>query len=100
MQNDLRRLSSILSNPILNTDSYKASHYLQYPPGTSAMFSYIESRGGRYDSTLFFGLQMLLKEYLSQPITTAMIDAARAYLPLSALKVRAENRRFFCAIFS
>ena len=25
MQNDLRRLSSILSNPILNTDSYKAS---------------------------------------------------------------------------
>ena len=79
MQNDLRRLSSILSNPILNTDSYKASHYLQYPPGTSAMFSYIESRGGRYDSTLFFGLQMLLKEYLSQPITTAMIDEARAF---------------------
>ncbi|KMY65491.1 nicotinate phosphoribosyltransferase, partial [Desulfocarbo indianensis] len=79
MQNDLRRLSSILSNPILNTDSYKASHYLQYPPGTSAMFSYIESRGGRYDSTLFFGLQMLLKEYLSQPITTAMIDEARDF---------------------
>ncbi|WP_199031363.1 nicotinate phosphoribosyltransferase [Ralstonia sp. ASV6] len=79
MQNDLRRLSSILSNPILNTDSYKASHYLQYPPGTSAMFSYIESRGGRYDRTLFFGLQMLLKEYLSQPVTTAMIDEARSF---------------------
>lgn len=79
MQNDLRRLSSILSNPILNTDSYKASHYLQYPPNTSAMFSYIESRGGRYDRTLFFGLQMLLKEYLCQPITSAMIDEARAF---------------------
>ncbi|CAJ0809975.1 nicotinate phosphoribosyltransferase [Ralstonia flaminis] len=79
MQNDLRRLSSILSNPILNTDSYKASHYLQYPPGTSAMFSYIESRGGRYDRTLFFGLQMLLKEYLSQPVTTAIIDEARSF---------------------
>lgn len=79
MQNDLRRLSSILDNPILNTDSYKASHYLQYPPGTSAMFSYIESRGGRYDRTLFFGLQMMLKEYLSRPITDAMIDEAKAF---------------------
>lgn len=39
--------SAIFSNPILNTDSYKASHYLQYPPEASAMFSYIESRGGR-----------------------------------------------------
>lgn len=79
MQNDLRRLSSLLDNPILNTDSYKASHYLQYPPGTSAMFSYIESRGGRYDRTLFFGLQMLLKEYLSRPVTGAMIDEAKAF---------------------
>jgi hypothetical protein len=34
------------------------------------------------------------------PYRGIMIDAARAYLPLSALKVRAENRRFFCAIFS
>jgi nicotinamide phosphoribosyltransferase len=72
-------ISSILSNPILNTDSYKASHYLQYPPGASAMFSYIESRGGRYDCTLFFGLQMLIKEYLCRPITAAMIEQAKAF---------------------
>ncbi|SMG56144.1 nicotinate phosphoribosyltransferase [Paraburkholderia susongensis] len=71
--------ASILSNPILNTDSYKASHYLQYPPDASAMFSYIESRGGRYERTLFFGLQMLLKEYLCRPITAAMIEQARAF---------------------
>jgi hypothetical protein len=25
-----------LRNPILNTDSYKLPHYLQYPPGTRA----------------------------------------------------------------
>ena len=31
---------------ILNTDSYKVSHWVQYPPGMDAMFSYIESRGG------------------------------------------------------
>ncbi|OAJ62276.1 nicotinate phosphoribosyltransferase [Paraburkholderia ginsengiterrae] len=72
-------IESILSNPILNTDSYKASHYLQYPPDASAMFSYIESRGGRYDRTLFFGLQMLIKEYLCRPITPAMIDQAKAF---------------------
>ncbi|NUX56477.1 nicotinate phosphoribosyltransferase [Paraburkholderia youngii] len=72
-------LASILSNPILNTDSYKASHFLQYPPDATAMFSYIESRGGRYDRTLFFGLQMLLKEYLCRPVTGAMIDQARAF---------------------
>ncbi|MFM0736177.1 nicotinate phosphoribosyltransferase [Paraburkholderia xenovorans] len=72
-------MASILSNPILNTDSYKASHYLQYPPEATAMFSYIESRGGRYDRTLFFGLQMLIKEYLCKPITPAMIDQAKAF---------------------
>ncbi|MGF6770754.1 nicotinamide phosphoribosyltransferase [Paraburkholderia sp. GAS199] len=72
-------MASILSNPILNTDSYKASHYLQYPPEATAMFSYIESRGGRYERTVFFGLQMLIKEYLCRPITAAMIDEAKAF---------------------
>jgi nicotinamide phosphoribosyltransferase len=72
-------IASILANPILNTDSYKASHYLQYPPEASAMFSYVESRGGRYDCTLFFGLQMLIKEYLCRPVTAAMIDGAKAF---------------------
>ncbi|MEA3088448.1 MAG: nicotinamide phosphoribosyltransferase [Paraburkholderia sp.] len=77
--NPLNAMASILSNPILNTDSYKASHYLQYPPEASAMFSYIESRGGRYDRTLFFGLQMLIKEYLCRPITAEMIEQAKAF---------------------
>jgi nicotinamide phosphoribosyltransferase len=54
-------------NLLLDTDSYKASHWLQYPPGTDRMFSYIESRGGRYPATVFFGLQYILKNYLSQP---------------------------------
>src|ERR1700754_3552357 len=77
--NDIHDMASILANPILNTDSYKASHYLQYPPEASAMFSYIESRGGRYDRTLFFGLQMLIKEYLCRPVTPAMIEQAKAF---------------------
>jgi len=64
-------------NLILNTDSYKASHWRQYPPGMDAMFSYIESRGGLYDRTVFFGLQAILKEYLTRPITAADIEEAR-----------------------
>ena len=66
-------------NVILNTDSYKASHWLQYPEGTENVFSYIESRGGKYDHTVFYGLQMYLKEYLSRPITQEMIDEAEAF---------------------
>jgi nicotinamide phosphoribosyltransferase len=68
-----------LDNPILNSDSYKASHWLQYPPGVDATFFYLESRGGEYERTLFFGLQSILKEYLSRPITHAMVDEAQAF---------------------
>lgn len=35
-------------NIILDTDSYKSSHFLQYPSGTTRLFSYLESRGGKY----------------------------------------------------
>jgi nicotinamide phosphoribosyltransferase len=66
-----------LNNLLLNTDSYKASHWLQYPPGTDATFFYVESRGGTYDRTVFFGLQAILKEYLAKPITHADVDEAR-----------------------
>jgi len=66
-------------NPILNTDSYKASHWLQYPPGTEATFFYVESRGGVYDRTVFFGLQTILKDALGTPVTAAMVDEARDF---------------------
>lgn len=65
------------TNPILNTDSYKVSHWLQYPPGMDAMHSYIESRGGVYERTVFFGLQAVIKEHLQRPVTIADIEEAR-----------------------
>jgi nicotinamide phosphoribosyltransferase len=68
-----------LDNLILNTDSYKASHWLQYPPQTEATFFYVESRGGVYERTVFFGLQAILKEYLSTPVTHAQVDEARDF---------------------
>ena len=56
-------------NPILNTDSYKSSHFAQYPAGTSHVFSYVEARGGPYSQALFFGLQAILKEEFAKPVT-------------------------------
>ena len=67
-------------NPILNTDSYKFSHYLQYPEGTEYVYSYIESRGGKYPASLFFGLQYILKEYLSTPFSLTDINEAEAII--------------------
>lgn len=69
-----------MSNILLNADSYKASHFLQYPAGTSVVSSYIESRGGQYDATLFFGLQAFIKQTLLQPFTQADIDEAEELL--------------------
>jgi nicotinamide phosphoribosyltransferase len=66
----------LTKNIILNTDSYKYSQFNQYPSQTEGVYSYIESRGGLYEETLFFGLQMYLKEYLSTPIRMEDIDIA------------------------
>ena len=66
----------LAKNIILNTDSYKVSMFKQYPAGTTGVYSYIESRGGQYDSTVMFGLQAFIKEYLLDPITQADIDVA------------------------
>ena len=52
-----------MKNIILNTDSYKSSHFLQYPKGSEFVSSYIEARGGEVDRTLFFGLQAFIKAY-------------------------------------
>ena len=66
-------------NPILNTDSYKLSHYLQYPPELKFISSYIESRGGRWNRVIFYGLQAFLKAYLSQKITADDIKEAKEF---------------------
>lgn len=65
-------------NLILNTDSYKASHFNQYPPGTTHVSSYIEARTKAEVGVVFFGLQMFIREYLMKPITMADIDEAEA----------------------
>ena len=66
-----------MKNIILNTDSYKTSMFCQYPPNTSGVYSYIESRGGLFDKTLFFGLQGFIKEYLLNPRWSSLIHHTR-----------------------
>lgn len=62
-------------NPIIKTDSYKMSQFLQYPEDTTHISSYIEARGGE-EKSVFFGLQAFIKEYLLTPITQTDIDSA------------------------
>jgi nicotinamide phosphoribosyltransferase len=64
-------------NPILRVDSYKASHAKQYPAGATRVSSYIESRGGDFEQTVFFGLQAFIKQYMLTPITKADVKLAQ-----------------------
>jgi nicotinamide phosphoribosyltransferase len=50
----------------LDVDSYKLSHYLQYPDDVTNISSYIEARSGP-DEIVFLGLQMWLKDKLETP---------------------------------
>lgn len=66
-------------NLILATDSYKQSHFLQYPPEARAISAYVEARPNDFaDELLFFGLQPFLLERLGKPIAQADIDEAEA----------------------
>ncbi|ELT87741.1 hypothetical protein CAPTEDRAFT_162451 [Capitella teleta] len=66
-------------NLLLLTDSYKVTHHLQYPPNTTHVYSYFESRGGKFPSTIFFGLQYIIKRWLlGQVVTDEKIEEATA----------------------
>ena len=50
----------------LLTDSYKVSHWKQLRPGTTKIYSYMESRGGMFPEVMFSGLMpklYLLREF-------------------------------------
>jgi len=68
------------NNILTLTDSYKTSHWKQYPKGTSKVYSYLESRGGKFDNTMFYGLQYFIKQYLSgQVVTEEKIQRAKKF---------------------
>jgi len=64
------------------TDSYKIGHYNMYPEGTEKVYSYFESRkGAKFNKTVFFGLQYLIKEYLQgAQVTSEKIEQGKALM--------------------
>lgn len=73
-------LSGYKRNLICLSDSYKYSQWNQYPERTEYVYSYIESRGGEWDKTLFIGIQPFVKEFLLTPITMEDINEAEELL--------------------
>ena len=61
-----KHLTKIITKPdnlILCTDAYKYSHHKFYGSEMTKMISYMESRGGKFSKTVFYGLQIFLKQY-------------------------------------
>lgn len=68
-------------NIILMADAYKYSHHKLYYPGTNKIYSYLESRGGLFGETAFFGLQYIIKKYFTGAVVNKeAIDQAEALL--------------------
>lgn len=65
-------------NILLQTDSYKVSHWLQFPQDSKRSFYYIESRGGA-DEVLFYGLQMVIKKLLNRLPTVEEVYQANDF---------------------
>jgi len=71
-----------LHNILMLTDSYKVTHHKQYPPNTSRVYSYFESRGAPdfHEEVCFFGLQYFLKRFMvGQVVTAEKIAEAEPY---------------------
>lgn len=71
-----------LDSLILDGDSYKYSHWPQYPEDTLGLYSYIEARGTTTGckGTVFFGLQAFIREYMTRRITHADVDLAKVII--------------------
>ena len=67
-----------LNNICWLTDSYKVSHFKQYPPGTKYVYwSFDSQRGSVPPRRVFFGLKYCLKKSLAgQVVTAEKIDKA------------------------
>lgn len=55
---------------------FQITHYKQYPPNISKIYSYFECRckkGSQFSEVVFFGLQYLLKKYLTGVFSSVLI---------------------------
>lgn len=63
---------------IKDCDSYKHSHKNFYPLNITEMYSYLESRGGKYENILFFGLEPILRK-LSKCVKLKDVNEFKAF---------------------
>ncbi|MDR2099584.1 MAG: nicotinate phosphoribosyltransferase [Campylobacteraceae bacterium] len=71
-----------MMNFLLDSDSYKYSHFAQYPKN-EGMFSYIEAREG--EEVKFFGLQYIIKKMLMKMYTKDDIKEAKEIITAHGL---------------
>ncbi len=78
-----------IDNLIFDTDSYKLSHFTQYPDGTEYVSSYIEARSpwDAIDHVIFFGLQIELTKLRGAVVTQAMLDEATPFLKAHGFEI-------------
>ncbi len=83
-----------MKNILLSSDSYKVTQYSQMKKDTQNIYSYFESRGGKWNDVVFFGLQYLLKEYLQgEVIQQWMINEADGIFALHFGNDKIFNRK-------
>lgn len=78
-----------MENFIIDVDSYKFSHYKQYPPDTKYLKSYVEARSdgnGLSKEIVFFGLQMILQKTIANKVTKEMVEEAKEIADLHGFK--------------
>lgn len=67
-------------NILKMTDSYKVTHKNAYHKNIETIYSYLESRGGVFEKTVFFGLQYYLDKFLKGvQVTKEKIDEAEKF---------------------
>lgn len=78
---------NISQNPILNADSYKLSHFQQYPSGTTRLWSYISARGvnSKYEGlrnqkyVISMGIEAATHRLAAIRITADHVEEAKAF---------------------
>jgi nicotinamide phosphoribosyltransferase len=65
---------------IIDSDSYKTSHWMQYPKDTQYVHSYLESRGGPFDDIICTGLQPILNLIEKSPVCATDIQLGKSMI--------------------
>ncbi len=74
-------IGALLTQPVLNKDTYKGTHWTFEHPEFTSEYAYIEARkGGDFAEVQWFGFQYTLLYYICQQVTMPHVDEAEAEL--------------------